>query len=334
MYSAFPSPMLRISATILDTILVLGFATIGMGIDSLFPFPEEVYPFFGTFLIVISIYQLVILSKTGQTLGKKICRIRIVKWSDGSNGGFLHTVFLRRIISILDMTLIVPLADFIMMCVSGSRRALHDLCAGTVVVNADNKELPINLPLQKVSNATKWTLGTVALSPVFLGLLFIGFIIFAIATEKEEQLSFSNDEISLEYSSRLSLDTSASDSETTMLVLSNITSSVSFELTKSSLMFLLSDSMVYDNFEINMESQMELDSLIATDTLSQYGKYHVQGQAYTLFLDDITLQARLYVIKEDDLICCITEISSDLFESSSKRYFKTVSESFQLKNVK
>ena len=46
-------------------------------------------------LLAIPIVQLVLLSKDGQTIGKKALHIRIVMVSTGQNGGFVHNVLLR-----------------------------------------------------------------------------------------------------------------------------------------------------------------------------------------------------------------------------------------------
>jgi uncharacterized RDD family membrane protein YckC len=87
------------------------------------------------FLIVFS-FQVVLLTKEGQTVGKKAMGIRIVKMNTGLNGGFVPNVLRRLITGVL--LLVVPmyvLVD-ILFIFRSDRRCIHDLIAGTQVVDA------------------------------------------------------------------------------------------------------------------------------------------------------------------------------------------------------
>jgi len=48
-------------------------------------------------LLIVLMFQMVLLTKDGQTLGKKALGIRIVKMNTGENGGFVPNVLLRLI---------------------------------------------------------------------------------------------------------------------------------------------------------------------------------------------------------------------------------------------
>jgi uncharacterized RDD family membrane protein YckC len=50
-------------------------------------------------ILIVSLYQMVLLIKDGQTLGEKALRIRIVKMDTGENGGFVPNVLLRFIVN-------------------------------------------------------------------------------------------------------------------------------------------------------------------------------------------------------------------------------------------
>ena len=103
--------------------------------------------------LVFGIFQLYYMSRDGQSLGKKIMGIRVLK-SDGSNPGFGGTVLIREvawsfivgIIVIAVMlavnetggdlvSLLMTFINFIMLfSVKRDRRTLYDMLADTVVV--------------------------------------------------------------------------------------------------------------------------------------------------------------------------------------------------------
>ncbi|MEY2882274.1 MAG: hypothetical protein RLZZ15_4654 [Verrucomicrobiota bacterium] len=88
-------------------------------------------------LVGVQLWQL---TTRGQTLGKRIVGVRIVRLSDGSNPGFVTTVLLRTCVPALIggvpwIGIIFSLVD-VCMIFGEERRCLHDLIAGTKVVNA------------------------------------------------------------------------------------------------------------------------------------------------------------------------------------------------------
>lgn len=82
------------------------------------------------------IWQAVLLSKLGQTIGKRIVHIRIVKRSTNQNGGFITNVLVREIANAV-LSIIIPLYTLfdVLWILSPSRRTLHDRIADTVVID-------------------------------------------------------------------------------------------------------------------------------------------------------------------------------------------------------
>lgn len=91
------------------------------------------------FLALLAI-QIYLLTTRGQTIGKKMMSVKIVKYADGSNPGFVHACLLRLIVpgfinGIPIVGSIFPLVDACFIF-GEERRCIHDLIAGTKVVNA------------------------------------------------------------------------------------------------------------------------------------------------------------------------------------------------------
>jgi len=90
-------------------------------------------------MLGVSIYQWYLLCTTGQTLGKKWLRIRVVRIS-GEPLGFVHGVVLRNwamliLQSIPYLGTLIGLVN-VMMIFGGDYRCMHDHLAGTRVVDA------------------------------------------------------------------------------------------------------------------------------------------------------------------------------------------------------
>ena len=87
-------------------------------------------------ILALLLVQTILLSTKGQTVGKKCLGIRIVQ-ANGADAGFVHAVLLRVVVmgvinGIVGKTSFVdPLFIF-----REDRRCLHDLLAGTVVIEA------------------------------------------------------------------------------------------------------------------------------------------------------------------------------------------------------
>lgn len=102
--------------------------------------------------LIFGMVQLYYMSRYGQSLGKKIMRIRVLK-SNSSNPGFLGTVLVREVawglivfailfaaffvlkVNVLICFLLILFINFIMLfSVKRDRRTLYDMLADTVVV--------------------------------------------------------------------------------------------------------------------------------------------------------------------------------------------------------
>jgi uncharacterized RDD family membrane protein YckC len=93
----------------------------------------------GLYILGVAIYQLILLTKRGQTIGKRGMGIKIVKL-DGSAPGFVHAVLLRGFVNGLIsgvpyLGAVYALVD-ILMIFRDDRRCLHDMIASTRVVKA------------------------------------------------------------------------------------------------------------------------------------------------------------------------------------------------------
>lgn len=88
--------------------------------------------------LLLLIVQIVMLSTRGQTIGKWLLRIRVVRHPDGSPVGFVNGWLLRNFVP--GLIQLVPWVGFAFYLAdacfifSAERRCLHDLIAGTQVV--------------------------------------------------------------------------------------------------------------------------------------------------------------------------------------------------------
>jgi uncharacterized RDD family membrane protein YckC len=97
-------------------------------------------------LVAVAV-QIGLLSLRGQTLGKLLLRIRIVRFGGGLRAGFVHAFLLRSLLP--EMLRIIPFLGVVFWLVDigfifrEDRRCLHDLIAGTVVVAAVRRQGPV-----------------------------------------------------------------------------------------------------------------------------------------------------------------------------------------------
>lgn len=144
----------RLAAVILDGLIALGVAIplfIGLGLinsnttsSSATASPSgmslAMMALGGLLLLGLMIYQLVLLSKQGQTLGKKMMKIRIVNFNGSGNPGFGKAVIMRGFLPGLlgGIPLLGPIFSLVDICFifREDRRCIHDLMADTHVVEA------------------------------------------------------------------------------------------------------------------------------------------------------------------------------------------------------
>ena len=101
-------------------------------------------------ILAYLVFQAVLMSKTGQSLGKRIMKIKVVN-EDGDNPGFAGTVAMREIVPNLVLTVVgmIPFLGIIaqlgfwiaclvmLFLVDRDRRTLQDMIAKTYVVDAE-----------------------------------------------------------------------------------------------------------------------------------------------------------------------------------------------------
>jgi uncharacterized RDD family membrane protein YckC len=91
-------------------------------------------------LVLLAIVQCVLLTIRGQSIGKLVCGIRIVRYRDGAHAGFLHAVVLRSFLPMIIEQ--IPLLGFLFWIVDAcfifgdEKRCVHDYMADTKVVKA------------------------------------------------------------------------------------------------------------------------------------------------------------------------------------------------------
>lgn len=85
-------------------------------------------------ICALGVLQIFLLSRDGQSLGKRVLGIRIVKFESETNGGFVSNVLVRVIVNaVLSFIPFYTLVD-ILLIFREDRRCIHDLIAGTKVV--------------------------------------------------------------------------------------------------------------------------------------------------------------------------------------------------------
>jgi uncharacterized RDD family membrane protein YckC len=133
----------RLAAVMIDTAVMLGVALpggllLGIGVGS----ESDALAIaggclLGLCILGLAIYQIYLISTTGQSLAKKWMGIRIIK-VDGSPCGFVHGVLLRSWVMALigNIPLVGPIASLVdpLLIFGDERRCLHDMIAGTKVV--------------------------------------------------------------------------------------------------------------------------------------------------------------------------------------------------------
>ena len=135
------SPWTRLGAVFLNLLILIGASIpgailLGVGEDS----NSEGIAVMGGLLLFgawvgLAIYQTIILSRDGQSIGKRILNIRIVDAIDDSNPGFARVILLRYVV--MQLLALVPLVGLIdaLMIFSEDHKTLHDRLATTVVVS-------------------------------------------------------------------------------------------------------------------------------------------------------------------------------------------------------
>ena len=91
-------------------------------------------------VVVVVLLQVLLLSTRGQTIGKLLFRIRIVRNRTGGKAGFVHAFLLRSVL--VESIKFIPVLGVVFALVDvcfifrDDRRCVHDLIADTCVVDA------------------------------------------------------------------------------------------------------------------------------------------------------------------------------------------------------
>ncbi|MFM7067364.1 MAG: RDD family protein [Gammaproteobacteria bacterium] len=137
----------RLVAAIIDGLLIAAATGLafGMGFLSGAPFHWGVgllsgIGFMGLGWLAFIAFQCYLLATRGQTIGKIVMSLRIVRFDDGGNPGFVKAVLLRTFVwaIITAVPFVGPLVGLIgiLFIFRDDRRCLHDHLAGTRVVQA------------------------------------------------------------------------------------------------------------------------------------------------------------------------------------------------------
>jgi len=126
----------RLAAQLVDALALTALVGLSMLQDVL---PAPLLVLFAVGALALALVQLVLLARRGQTLGKMALSLRIVRQDTGENGGFVVNVLLRSAFnSLLALNPLYLLADSLLIY-RADRRCLHDLIAGTIVIDADSR---------------------------------------------------------------------------------------------------------------------------------------------------------------------------------------------------
>ena len=126
----------RLAAALIDVLILAVPLALIQG-DRL---PEEINVVLAFLTPVLATYQLVMLTRTGQTAGKRALRLRIVRQDTGENGGFKTNVLLRVFVQSLLCLIPGYLVLDTLFIFRADRRCLHDMIAATRVVDAVDQE--------------------------------------------------------------------------------------------------------------------------------------------------------------------------------------------------
>jgi uncharacterized RDD family membrane protein YckC len=98
------------------------------------PSPLRLVALAGT--LVIMVLQLYWVTTLGQTIGKRLVGVKIVKKDSLANGGFVTNVLLRGVVTgLLNLVPLYFLVDSLFIF-REDRRCIHDYIAGTCVIKA------------------------------------------------------------------------------------------------------------------------------------------------------------------------------------------------------
>ncbi len=91
-------------------------------------------------VIFFYVYQIYLLTTTGQTVGKRLVKIRVVKNDTETVAGFTKNVLIRELLSdVIDVVIPIYGLANIAFLFGKEKRCLHDRLAGTKVVDVSGE---------------------------------------------------------------------------------------------------------------------------------------------------------------------------------------------------
>lgn len=141
----------RLGAAIIDTLIlmfvlmvpvVIGVVLMGQaekaGGDDVPVAAISCFVLAGVAMLGLLVWNAVWLTKHGQTIAKRMLKIRVVTFPDGQNAGFVKAFLLRAVVNAI-INQFVPLYGIVDACFifREDQRCLHDLIADTTVVECE-----------------------------------------------------------------------------------------------------------------------------------------------------------------------------------------------------
>ncbi len=87
--------------------------------------------------LALIIVQCTLLTRTGQTIGKRVAKTRIVREATDDNGGFVTNVLMRAVVASLPNIIPVYWIVDALFIFREDRKCVHDWIAGTRVVRVE-----------------------------------------------------------------------------------------------------------------------------------------------------------------------------------------------------
>ena len=98
--------------------------------------PVEAWQFMGAYIVIMLVVQAILLGRSGQSIGKKVAKIRIVDAENGAKVNLMRAFTLRSMIFIILNIIFMPFITIVDYAfgLSKTRQTLHDKLAKTKVV--------------------------------------------------------------------------------------------------------------------------------------------------------------------------------------------------------
>jgi uncharacterized RDD family membrane protein YckC len=125
---AFPTLVTRIKALFIDLVFILViFTATSLFVDNIIDLPGFIKGFI--FIFMIYLYDPVLISFTGSTLGHKMMKLKVKDYGDPERNLTLPKALLRFLIKGL-----LGWISFLTVTSNSHKRAMHDLASGSIVL--------------------------------------------------------------------------------------------------------------------------------------------------------------------------------------------------------